>query len=465
MPSTGCERVTTSPGRIRFVFFMPHGGALRNFWSVVAMLSERGHSVHVAVDRQKSGMVGTRRLVEQAQELAGVSVGQAPGRARPRLAKIGGRLRLTGDVLRYLDDDFREAPALRARAEQQAGPMLRRMLRRRIVRRRTLRRAAVRFADAIERRLPADRAITAFLDEHGADVVLVTPLVEFASGQAPYVRAARRTGRPCALLVHSWDNLTNKGLIHEAPDLVTVWNEAQRDEAVVLHGVRAENVAVTGAPGYDHWFERRPSRDRAEFCERAGLNPARPYVLWACSSSFVASDEPRQALDWIRRVRAHDGGTLSGLGVLIRPHPQNMKPWAGVDAQALEGVVLWPGSGTDPVDEESRADYFDSIYHAVAVTGINTSALVEAAIVGRPVHTIAGAATAEGTLHFRLLMRLNTGFLRHADDLSQQVAQLAESLSAEPTRDDRFLRTFMRPHGLEAPATPRVVSALEGLGA
>ena len=54
--------------------------------------------------------------------------------------------------------------------------------------------------------------------------------------------------------VGSWDHLTTKGLIHEVPDRVLVWNEAQKQEAIALHGVPAERVLVTGAQAYDHWF-------------------------------------------------------------------------------------------------------------------------------------------------------------------------------------------------------------------
>src|SRR5688572_26228540 len=96
-PSTGCEHVMTGADRTNFVFFMPHGGAIRNFWSVLELLSERGHTVHLAVERQKAGMVGVTLLVEQAGKLHGVSIGEAPRRARPRIATLGSRLRLIGD--------------------------------------------------------------------------------------------------------------------------------------------------------------------------------------------------------------------------------------------------------------------------------------------------------------------------------------------------------------------------------
>ena len=37
------------------------------------------------------------------------------------------------------------------------------------------------------------------------------------------------------------------------------------------------------------------------------------------------------------------------------------------------------------------ADYYDSMFHSVAVVGVNTSALIESGIVGRPVFTVLAA--------------------------------------------------------------------------
>src|SRR5918911_248558 len=83
-----------------------------------------------------------------------------------------------------------------------------------------------------------------FMSHPGA--VRFTPLLEPGSVQVEFERAANRMGIPTCLCVASWDNLTNKGLIHELPDLVTVWNEPQREEAVRLHGVPEERIVITG---------------------------------------------------------------------------------------------------------------------------------------------------------------------------------------------------------------------------
>jgi hypothetical protein len=76
--------------------------------------------------------------------------------------------------------------------------------------------------------------------------------------------------------------------------------------------------------------------------------------------------------------------------------------------------------------------------------------------------------TQGGTLHFRYLLSENGGFLRVAKSLPEHAAQLAETL-ANPAlgRDacERFVRTFIRPHGMDVDATPVLVSALEQLAA
>ena len=56
-----------------------------------------------------------------------------------------------------------------------------------------------------------------------------------------------------------------------------------------------------------------------------------------------------------------------------------------MNLSAHANVAVW---GSSPVDAAGRDDYFDSLWHSTAVVGLNTSAFIEAGIVGRPVLTI-----------------------------------------------------------------------------
>jgi hypothetical protein len=271
--------------------------------------------------------------------------------------------------------------------------------------------------------------------------------------------------------VHSWDNLTNKGLIHVHPDRVFVWNGAQVREAQTMHGIEAERVVPTGAPCYDQWFTRAPSTSREEFCGKVGLPAEKPFLLYLCSSQFIAPREADFVKRWVQALRSASDPRVRETSILIRPHPRNdMSRWKRFDLSGFPHVVLWPEEGTNPVDAVSKNDYFDSLYHSAAAVGINTSAQIEAGIVGKQVYSIRASeyvATQEGTLHFHYLLTEHGGLLHMAETLEEHARAIARVFERSE-EDDRKLRAFVegfvRPRGLDAPATPLLADAIERLG-
>src|SRR5262249_41159815 len=203
-------------------------------------------------------------------------------------------------------------------------------------------RRAIAVLGALERAIPTSRRVDRFLRERAPDVVLVTPVVEFASNQVEYVKSARKAGISSAVGVASWDNLTGKGLIRVAPDRVFVWHEAQAEEAVQMHGIPRDQVVATGAGKFDEWFERVPQTSTAEFARKVGLDPERPYVLYACSSAFIAPDEVGFVERWLTAVRAHPSPRLREIGGIVRPQPQNARQRGGVATALFAHTVVWP---------------------------------------------------------------------------------------------------------------------------
>ncbi len=299
--------------------------------------------------------------------------------------------------------------------------------------------------------------------------MLATPVVKFGSDQVDDLKSARRARVPTGVCVASWDNLTNKGLIRFVPERVFVWNDVQRHEATGLHGMPAERVVATGAQVFDEWFERRPSRSREVFMETVGLDPALPYVLYACSSPFVTQhsrEEVELVERWIGALRSSFDERLRRIGIMVRPHPVG-KVWKTVDLSHLGNATVWPAKSRRPVAAHERADFFDSFAHSAAVVGINTTAMIEAAILGKSVLTILTSDFAqETTLHFHYLLAENGGFLHVAPSLPEHVEQLAGVLGESAGDDARrrsFVESFVRPHGLDRPATPILADAVEEL--
>ena len=455
---------------MKILFATAHFGFLRNFESGLNALAERGHRIHLTADRRDNlgGMRTIERLAAAHPDAFTWSVVPPPKTHVWRA--LGTVLRLSLDYWRYLDARYDQAPALRARAARQIPPVAAPLAQGPLARIGTVRRMLTPVLRAFERVLPASPHADQILDEATPDLVVVTPLLYFGSQQVDHVRAARRRGLPTMLGVGSWDHLTTKGLIHEIPDVVTVWNESQREEASQLHRVPPETVKVTGSPAYDHWFTAAPSVDRETFCASLGLPSDRPLLLYVCSSPFITPYEVGFVRQWLGGIRASADPALRRAAVVIRPHPQNADQWAGVDLAPHENVVIWPRAGANPVDQAARNDYYHSMFHSSAVVGVNTSALIESGIVGRPVFTIRAAEfaeTQEGTLHFRHLERVEGGLLSVADSLTDHCDQLSTFL-AQPAgasiRGRAFIGAFVRPHGLGVPAARVFAEVVEELG-
>lgn len=452
---------------MRILFVMRNHGYLRNYASAVRLLASRGHEVIVGSRGPERHMrvdtVGY--LAELSREFPGVTVRDLPKRS-DHWKPFAGAVRATRNALRYRHPELRGARALADRAEAHLAKQAPRVAAFGLPQTWAAASALSRLTSVVEAAIPTDPRIDQVVSSIAPDVVVVTPLVDFVSYQVDYVKSAKRLGIPVSMAVASWDNLTNKGTIAVQPDEVMVWNEAQKREAVQLHGVAAGRVRVTGAQLFDDWFDRTPGESRPDFCARVGVDPSRPFLLYLCSSLFIARDEVSFVRAWLERLRSSPFPELNECGVLVRPHPGHAQQWTDVDLSAFGHVAVWPRGGDMPLFEAAKTNYFDSIFHSAAVVAINTSGMIEAGIVGRTSFTLLApefAGTQGGTLHFAHLTA--PGFLRTATTFEDHHAQLDAELRQPSTSETLapFIRQFVRPFGLESPATPYVAAAIEAL--
>ncbi len=452
---------------MRVLFSLLSRGFLKNFESAIEELARRGHEVDVLV-HHGSGLVGVDDLSARLEaQWPNVRIADAPPVDDPWPA-VSIALRACHDNLYFADERFGQAYWARAwaRTPRKFRPVAKLLP----LRTRFGRRAGRAALLGLEERMPLSPAVVAELRRRAPDVALFSPLIGLGTVQPHWLRAARSLGIPSAACVASWDHLTSKTLIRPLPDIVTVWNATQADEAATLHDVPRERIEITGAQLFDHWFDWTP-RPREEFCAAAGLDPVKPVLLYTCFSPFKnAPPEVGFVRRWIEAVRSHPDERVRGAALLIRPHPKRLRQWDGVDLSEYGDVAIWPRDGRFMSDAESKADFFDSLFHSEAVVGLNTSAMIEAAIVGRPVFAILAPEYRSSqleTLHFRYLLEVGGGAVRPADGLDEHLDQLAEARRGE--RDGsaavQFVREFVRPHGLDVPGTGRLADAVERLAA
>jgi hypothetical protein len=450
--------------------------------SLFRQLADRGHELHLAFNELPGeGQLGR---LEQANLPPQATMGVAPQRGEyDGWRSVAALVRRLADLARYAHPRYQHAPVLRERMATKILGHLRKSgqfepIGRRLALRLAHRLAAETDAELSERTIrtmarledaiPTSGRIDRYLREQAPDVVLVTAVVKKPS-QIEFLKSARHLGIPAAICVASWDNLTNKGLLKFTPERVFVWNDVQRREARDLHGIPADRVVATGAQPFDEWFDRQPSTSREEFVRKIGLDPVHPYVVYVASSAFIteSAGEVEFVVRWIEALRASGDERLRRLGIVIRPHPGVPRRWQHANLSGFENAVVWPSEGVNPITDQMRTDFFDTIAHSAGVVGINTTAMIEAAVIGKSVLTILAPEFAqESTLHFHYLLEENGGFLHVASSLEEHAAQLARVLDEDPADAEqlrRFVESFVRPHGLDKPATPILADAVEEL--
>ena len=326
---------------------------------------------------------------------------------------------------------------------------------------------AMRLATSLDRLLPAPEYARTLIAEEQPDLVAVVGIV-WKPGLVDVVKAAAQARIPTAMWIQSWDNLTNKGLLHFTPDRVFVWNDYQCEELERYHGIPAKRGFVTGAQTFDHWFGGEPASTRTEFCSQNGIDPEHPIVLYLASSRQIEPPLEDFFLRWLEALHSSNDALLREATVLVRPHPTNPQAWTELDGRH-PNLVISPTVNAAPINsDEYRRRFRNEIYHASAAVGLNTSAMIDAAIFGKPVCTVELADVPNrqrGTVHFGYLVTVGGGFLETATSFDEHTATLSELVRRDPyertERGVRFIKEFVRPRGLDV--TPADVFAEEML--
>lgn len=315
---------------------------------------------------------------------------------------------------------------------------------------------------SIEGWFSPDLAVQDWLKKIKPDVVVATGYVFFDCWDVEYVKAAKALGVSTAAIILSWDNLLIKGSFTLIPDAVLLWNKSLSREAREIHDVPARNIKITGAPVFDYLFDLAPSKEKSSFQEALGMPPEARYVLYLGSSAGINQDETGDVLGLIDALQSNP--LTREVYLLIRPHPFNNKVWSEFSAK---NVCVWSSEVTMPVSDQARLAFYHSIFYSECVFGVNTSAMLEAAILDKPCITVMashGRSDVVGIGHFHHL--LDSNFLYVAGDFQEASRQLISILQGGDVNSknrQRFVQEFVRPEGVNTRSGVLTARAIESL--
>jgi hypothetical protein len=449
--------------KILFVFLSPL--YLRNYESTLKILAERGIQIKLRFHSLENNDLLQQKLSSENSNIT-YSHELLPKR-QDKWASLIKFVRTINDYLGYFNLDYVRLNKPKDRIEKRLGFILTTSLK------------GIQFffklsgikqvekvIKQIEKAIPSDPKLSKIILEENADLVLITPLINFSFVQTDYLKSAKNLSINCGVCVHSWDNLTTKGKIQIEPYRLFVWNHIQQKEAIEIHNISPSKIVVAGAQCYDRWFERKPTTQPEEFKQKIGFSSNSSYILYLCSSGYFMPEEVEFVREWIQKLRTSDNPLIQQISILIRPHHQYAEQWQTVDLSQWKNVVIWPKNGENPVTLESSNNFYDSIYHSTAVMGINTSAMIEAGILNKPVYTILDPRFQDvqtDTIHFHYLVK--GGLIQSSENFNEHLQQLSAMLKGggQEYREQiqHFICNFVRPYGLDVPCTPILANAIE----
>jgi len=421
----------------------------------IRVLLERGHRVDLAVITPEKALRGPAQRL--AEEYGGLVLQRAPKPGAREVVNLRRGLLTLADVARHQHPDMRwaaERAAMKLPASRRKdGPLPTDLAH---VYRRTLgrishpvyaRRAAhhlLRLGLALE----PDPRLMKWMVAQEVDVVSFSPLVTVGSPEAELALAAQAVGLPTALAVAGANDLSSQGLLKGLLDLVVVWNSHQCREAMAAHGLPRSRVAVLGSAAFDPWYAARPGRAPEELRAASGLPSEVPYVLLRSSAETPADSELTAA----RELAAGLAAAGSELALLIHPDARDTSRW---ELEAVPGATIWPkGPQT-----EAHGTLVDATWHSIAVISLEPTALLEAAVLGRPAFLLGGGQPDGGA---RTLGGDHGTAIRRVADVEALVSAV-RSVSHGGLEPSAFVDSFLRPLGREIPVAPMVAEALERL--
>lgn len=196
------------------------------------------------------------------------------------------------------------------------------------------------------------------------------------AGELP-ARVAHQMGIPTAGFIFSWDNLTSRSRIMVPYHNYLVWHQQMCDQLLLIYPrISPDRVFITGTPQFDFHFKPEFWLTREELCQRIGIDPARPFILYTTGITHHFPEEHRTVklvIDLLQQMEIEPKPQLV-VRTYVKGTSTEMKALA---AQNIPDVVFpkvqWDDKWYMPAYED-LAIYTSLLRHAAL--GINAASTV-----------------------------------------------------------------------------------------
>lgn len=312
---------------------------------------------------------------------------------------------------------------------------------------------------------PAPGPIIGHLMEFKPDVVVVSPVnLRYSSAELEYLKAATELKIPTILPMTSWDNITAKGLYHIWPDRFLLWNSVQVEQIFEHQGVPPERTRIIGATTMDQWCPPPPPTPRKNFCQTYNLRVEDPIISYFGGSSIATWGDESRLVYELRKVLDGSGDErLRKTQIIVRPHPRYYQKYEKIDLRDVH-IIPQGKFGWNP--KEFPQIFYDTMYHSLAIVGVNTSAMLDALVIDRPVISILTdyyTHSQADTYHFPELINSGAIYIKNLDEIENTLIDIFDGRNGLQRERKQFVSSHLKPRGLEISAGEVIADEIERL--
>lgn len=236
------------------------------------------------------------------------------------------------------------------------------------------------------------------------DVVYLTPLqkqvrsvkallvasTDLAKDQQ-LIYTCRRIGTPVVALVHSFDNLTSKGLLSTKPDRLLVWNDIMRKEAVEYHSMDLDKIDIVGVPQYEQYRKLAAQTSKERFRKRLKIPNDASVITYTASAMFMFPDEERFVQELVEAISRGECGNSH---LVLRTHPPDVRKEAYLQRYSESHLPIRidiPDAGYTALHtgkigtNESILNFVELMQYSDVVVNLSSTIALDAVLFNTPV--------------------------------------------------------------------------------
>jgi hypothetical protein len=335
-------------------------------------------------------------------------------------------------------------------------------------------RNTVRFLDFV---CVSDNRFKSLFQKYKPDLVFL-PRLDLILDQS-LLRQAKKRHIKTVGMIGAFGTITSPQSSYRLlPDILIVWGEAMKKQAVKYLGARKENLYVSGIPAFDHYITQSRT-NKNSFCKPFSIDPAKRVVLFVS----VAAQNPTE-YQVLKKLHSavlekklpHD------IVFLVRNHPAYDMVKGNIvrgDLEPSEHVVFDNAQTFLPHKESylenmrnDMSHLADSLYHSEMVITTASTITIEASLfdkptihlgfdgdMDKPLHeSVARYYTKESPYYVSGMEEGGVNIARNFEELVTHINRYLENPDLD--KDKRRKRMLQQAHQLDGRSGKRVVELI-----